>query len=319
MEDNMPQDLGNKMNPVLAGLTGLGEGFLQGYLARRKMDEEQRQFNAEMALKERQYSFLGQFQQAQIENWRADNLRQVETAKANIQNQQYDNYLNTMREFDVIDATDTMPKNAIPADPNNSYLRGKFLIPKTTAVKPQEVLLGYGKIPNAPYAGEKYGHIDPVTKKEVITKFEEYKPESQKEEKDIYGDDLAKVEGYIQEIETLRKSPVKDVADPSGFFLVKDKTQKMIGNLNPATGKEVMLTPEEYDRTLVQPIKNKAKIYTSKLIRNSGLSQGISIIKGYMSKGKDLNEALRIFKEDNPNISEDDEKILASYFYLENL
>lgn len=56
-------DLGNKMNPFLAGLTGLGEGLFQGYLTRKKMDEEQRQFNEKLAMEQRQNSLMNMFRQ----------------------------------------------------------------------------------------------------------------------------------------------------------------------------------------------------------------------------------------------------------------
>lgn len=79
-------DLGNKTNPFLAGIAGLGEGLLQGFLIRRKMDEEQRQFNEKIAMQERQNSLLMEFrrkdfeqqqlyQDAQIRNIEADNAR----------------------------------------------------------------------------------------------------------------------------------------------------------------------------------------------------------------------------------------------------
>jgi len=60
-------DLGNKFNPVLAGLTGLGEGFLQGFMAKKKLNEKQRQFNEKMAMEERQNSFSQSLQQKQLE------------------------------------------------------------------------------------------------------------------------------------------------------------------------------------------------------------------------------------------------------------
>jgi hypothetical protein len=72
-------DLGNKMNPFLAGLTGLGEGLLQGYLTRKKMDEEQRQFNEKLAMEQRQNSLLNEFR-------RVDDLRQQQLATAQINN-----------------------------------------------------------------------------------------------------------------------------------------------------------------------------------------------------------------------------------------
>ena len=46
----MPNDLGNKMNPFLAGLTGLGEGLFQGFLLKRKQQEEERRFNVRMGM-----------------------------------------------------------------------------------------------------------------------------------------------------------------------------------------------------------------------------------------------------------------------------
>lgn len=56
-------DLGNKMNPFLAGLTGLGEGLLQGYLTKMKMNQEQDEFNRKMAMEERQNNLMNMFRQ----------------------------------------------------------------------------------------------------------------------------------------------------------------------------------------------------------------------------------------------------------------
>ncbi len=88
----MPDYLGNKSNPFLAGLTGLGEGLFQGFILRKKMDEEQRQFNEKMNFEQRQQSLMDmfrqrdfeqrqQYQDAQIENLNADNARADELLK----------------------------------------------------------------------------------------------------------------------------------------------------------------------------------------------------------------------------------------------
>lgn len=76
----MPYDLGNKANPFLAGITGLGQGLFQGFLTRRKMDEEQRQFNERMAMQERQNSLLMDLRQKEYEL----NVRQEDRLSGNV-------------------------------------------------------------------------------------------------------------------------------------------------------------------------------------------------------------------------------------------
>lgn len=139
-------DLGNKMNPWLAGLTGLGEGLLQGYLYKQKMNQRQEEFNRKMAMEERQQSLLDLMNQKKFE------LEQ-QTYNTNLQNQQYDNFINTTKEFNVADeaqsvpyagATQTRPSNSFLGDPNNPYLKGKILTEKIkaapkTAIKTAEI------------------------------------------------------------------------------------------------------------------------------------------------------------------------------------
>ena len=73
-------DLGNKSNPWLAGLTGLGEGLLQGYLYKQKMNQQQDEFNQKMAAEERQNSLLNDIAmkkyQSELQNQTMDNQRQ---------------------------------------------------------------------------------------------------------------------------------------------------------------------------------------------------------------------------------------------------
>lgn len=85
----MPDYLGNKANPVLAGLTGLGEGLFQGFLLKQKMNEEQRQFNERMAMQERQNSLLRdiQYKQLELSGYNAETSRMnAETSKAGLEN-----------------------------------------------------------------------------------------------------------------------------------------------------------------------------------------------------------------------------------------
>lgn len=84
----MADSIGNKANPVLAGLTGLGAGLFQGFLTRKKMDEEQRQFNEELAFKERQNSLLNAFRAKELEisGFNSETSRMnAETARGNVE------------------------------------------------------------------------------------------------------------------------------------------------------------------------------------------------------------------------------------------
>ena len=130
----MPNDLGNKMNPFLAGLTGLGEGLFQGFLLKRKQQEEERRFNVRMGMEERQNSLLNDFRLQQAK-WAQ------EERNRNNQQQDYNTYLNAGSNYriqdqkDFVDGIDqsgnAIPRDAIAGDPKNSYLKGKILIPKT--------------------------------------------------------------------------------------------------------------------------------------------------------------------------------------------
>ena len=130
----MPNDLGNKMNPFLAGLTGLGEGLFQGFLLKRKQQEEERRFNVRMCMEERQNSLLNDFRLQQAK-WAQ------EERNRNNQQQDYNTYLNAGSNYriqdqkDFVDGIDqsgnAIPRDAIAGDPKNSYLKGKILIPRT--------------------------------------------------------------------------------------------------------------------------------------------------------------------------------------------
>jgi hypothetical protein len=87
-------DLGNKMNPFLAGLTGLGEGFFNGYLTRLKMNQDQQQID----FQQRRMSLLDLMNQNNIN---IDNARQDKLATAQI-----DNYNSEIKAREKLKATD---------------------------------------------------------------------------------------------------------------------------------------------------------------------------------------------------------------------
>ena len=84
-------DLGNKMNPTLAGLTGLGEGLFQGFLLKRKQQEEERQFSEKMAMEERQNSLLNDFRIKNYELQLAQEQREGVYQNALMKNMDEDN------------------------------------------------------------------------------------------------------------------------------------------------------------------------------------------------------------------------------------
>ncbi len=136
--------LSNKMNPFLAGITGLGEGLLQGYLTRRKMDEEQNQFNQKMAMEQRQNDLENEFK-------RADDVRMGKVADAQIAN-----YNSEIQKRDT------------PQPYINSYENG-YTETDTTTGKPK-----FTPFQNTPKTGKtikalipgtnNYGEYDPIKK-----------------------------------------------------------------------------------------------------------------------------------------------------------
>ena len=186
-------DLGNKMNPFLAGLTGLGEGLFQGFLTRKKMDDEQNQFNQKMAMEERQNSLLWEFR-------RADDLRQQQIADAQINNINIDNQ---------------RADEALKADKNKGYINsyeGGFTEIDTTTSKPK-----FTPFQNTPKTGKtikalipgtnNYGEYDPTTKdfvrdannKPLIVDIN--KPEKPTKDSGDFGTSIEEINKLIQEEE----------------------------------------------------------------------------------------------------------------------
>ena len=155
-------DLGNKSNPWLAGLTGLGEGLLQGYLYKQKMNQQQDEFNQKMAAEERQNSLLNDIAmkkyQSELQNQTMDNQRQ-----------DVNTIINLNANYDVKKASDypdgKYPTGAITGSSLLGSLSNKGLVspdavyvPKTSTQKAPEYTTT--EIPDAKTGTEKtYSHI----------------------------------------------------------------------------------------------------------------------------------------------------------------
>ena len=157
------------------------ETTLESWQKARQLKENQRQFDLETARQERQDSLMNMFRQRDYEL----GLMNAETSRMNAETSQANSMINLTDNYDVLDAknylpyatgTRTLPANAIPGESLMGTLKGKYLVRKPVKqTNPKDVLLGYGKIPNAPYPGEIYGYVD-ETGNEVITRFEQNKP-----------------------------------------------------------------------------------------------------------------------------------------------
>lgn len=157
------------------------ETTLESWQKARQLKENQRQFDLETARQERQDSLMAMFKQR-------DYLLDVAKYELDVDRQRIaDNRLlvDLAEDFDIYSTTDfapgiggkIMPNGAIQGESILGNIgKGKIFIRKPVKqANPKDVLLGYGKIPNAPYPGEIYGYID-ETGNEVITRFEQNKP-----------------------------------------------------------------------------------------------------------------------------------------------
>ncbi len=124
-----------------------GRDLFNAYQKEKQLKEDERQFNEKMAMEERQNSLLQAFRQKEFE------LRQNEY-QTNLQNQQYDNFINTGKEYNISNAdqfvpyqnaTQIRPSNSLLGDPNNPYLKDKVLTPITKSTKENDYTLGPGQ------------------------------------------------------------------------------------------------------------------------------------------------------------------------------
>ena len=158
-----------------------GQVTLDAWQKARQLKENQRQFDLEQARQERQDSLMSMFKQRDYEL----DAMNAETSRMNAETGQANSMINLTDNYDVLDAKNyspyknaikSLPSDAIPGESLMGSLKGKYLVRKPVKQsKPEDTLLRYGNIPNAPYAGEVYGYID-NNGKEVVTRFEQNKP-----------------------------------------------------------------------------------------------------------------------------------------------
>lgn len=292
--------LSNKANPFLAGLTGLGEGLFQGFLTRKKMDEEQRQFNEKMAMEERQNSLMNMFKQKDYEL----NLMQEQRLSRPPEKKAF---LDSYKEGYTTEGEGGLPVFH-PFD-NKSVEQPEYT---TTTV------------PDSKTGKEKtYSHIKDTefgsSSWKLIGDKPIYKPETAKTEKepDVV-DDYAELESVIEETKSL-KAPPQELAK-TGFlgigFLAKNEQGYEVED---EKGNIKQYSPEEFRLNFIEPTKKKGTKVATKLMLKSGIANAISGVKQYIKSGVPIDRAIDLIIKDNKHLAEEQQRALRKYFEWANL
>src|SRR5574343_100982 len=290
----------------------LDKGF-SAFLQAKKIRQQEEQFNQEMGMRERQQSFMEYIQRKTVE-------RQLMEEQRLGQSERFEQDMKVLKlGSEMQEVTPQVPfrppggsvsgMSLLDMSGNSSIAQEQFKVGSYYAPKQEPVEYDTQVIEEG---GKKFTIEYPkggkVSEGRVISeapRWEPDKPEKpDKERAKQITSDLANLKGIIADVEGLRTATKETVEGQQIIY--------------PA-GAEKGMTASDYEIKYIQPQKNKGKIYAEKLIRTNKLQSAVTILKEYLSKGYDLNTSLKMFKEDNPEITADDEEILAGYLYLEGL
>src|SRR5574343_249755 len=287
----------------------LDKGF-SAFLQAKKIRQQEEQFNQEMGMRERQQSLMDYIQRKELElrRMQEERLGQSEQVEQGISALKLSGGLENVTpqvpyrppegSLSGTSLLDMFGNNPIAQE---HFKVGSYYAPKPEAQKPIDMYEDVGTV--------NVGGKPVIRKRNKLTgEMEDFpayiEPKEPKEPTDKIGGDLANLKGIIADVEGLRTATKETVEGQQIIY--------------PA-GAEKGMTASDYEIKYIQPQKNKGKIYAEKLIRTNKLQSAVTILKEYLSKGYDLNTSLKMFKEDNPEITADDEEILAGYLYLEGL
>jgi hypothetical protein len=163
----------------------ISKGF-NAFLQTKRMRQEEERFTQEQSMRERQMSLAEYMQRKNLELQQAQEQRLA-------QSEQFDQGIKSIELGSQMQNVTPQPPMAPPQGSisgmslldmfNNNpvaqdqFQTGQYYSLKQEPKKSEDVYLGFGKpTGQEPYPGEKYGYIQ--NGKEVITKFEEYKPDT---------------------------------------------------------------------------------------------------------------------------------------------
>lgn len=127
-----------------------------------------------------------------------------------------------------------------------------------------------------------------------------------------YGKLLGELNKGIKKVEALKEKWIKkgDYYYPSPDMSEYYKTDK--------EGNQLGYTEKEY-QAIKEGLKGDYLDSAIQIINEQGLDNAVGIIRGGIQKGKNFDEVMKIFKQANPNLDKEDERILRDYFKLLSL